>query len=104
MGAAAGLALGVSLVSAAPSTAGGPTVTIKGTLTYHFQPKTVTVKKGSTVHWSWNSNAPHNVTFKKLGKHSKTGATGSYKLTFNKKGTFKYLCTIHGFTGKVVVD
>ena len=27
----------------------------------------------------------------------------SYKLTFKKKGTFSYMCTVHGFTGKVVV-
>jgi plastocyanin len=101
---AAGLALGVSLIAAAPSTAGAPTVTIQGTITYKFVPKKVTIKKGGTVNWSWNSNTIHNVTFTKLGKHSKTVAKGSYRLTFKHKGTFKYLCTVHGFTGKVVVD
>jgi plastocyanin len=104
VGAALGAALAVSLASAAPSTAGAPTVTIKGTVTYRFAPKKVTVKKGTAVNWSWNSNTIHNVTFRKLGKHSKTTSQGSYKLTFKHKGTFKYLCTVHGFTGKVVVD
>ena len=90
---------------AAASSASGPTVHIAGstTATYHFKPKKVTVSKGTTVHWSWSSNAPHNVTFTKLGKHSATGASGSYKLKFKHAGTFKYLCTVHGFTGKVVV-
>jgi len=63
----------------------------------------VTIKKGQSVTWSWNSDAPHNVTFGKK-KHSKTAMkVKSYKLTFKKKGTFSYMCTVHGFTGKVVV-
>lgn len=80
-------------------------VTIQGTSlsTYKFHPRTLKVKKGSTVNWSWDSNAPHNVTFSGLGKHSATGSSGSYKLKFTKRGTFKYLCTIHHFTGKIVV-
>ena len=91
---------------AAPSTAAGPTVGIKGSTlaSYSFKPKTVNVSKGTTVHWNWSSNAPHNVTFTKLGEHSATGASGSYKLKFKHTGTFKYHCTIHGFKGRVVVD
>ena len=55
------------------------------------------------MHWSWSSDAPHNVTFSKPNKHSKTGRKGSYSLSFSKAGTYSYHCTIHGFTGKVVV-
>jgi len=103
--AAIAVALLVALF-AAPSTAKGPTVGITGSspVNYSFQPKTVNVSKGTTVHWSWSSNAPHNVTFSKLGKHSATGASGSYKLKFKHAGTFKYHCTIHNFKGKVVVN
>ncbi len=92
-------------VFAAPSTARAPSVGIKGSSlgTYAFKPKKLTVNKGATVNWSWKSNAPHNVTFRKLGKHSKTGAKGSYRLKFKHRGTFRYVCTVHGFTGKIVV-
>ena len=70
---------------------------------YAFDPGKVHVDKCTTVHWSWDSNAPHNVTFKKLDEASDTGDSGSYKLKFKKAGTFKYVCTVHGFKGKVVV-
>jgi plastocyanin len=81
------------------------TVVIKGAsaTTYRFSPKTLKAKHGTRVKWSWKSNAPHNVTFTKLHKHSKTRAHGTYALRFAKAGTYRYKCTIHGFTGKVVV-
>jgi plastocyanin len=86
-----------------PSSGGGQSVRIKGTSSYRFSPSTVTVKRGRAVNWSWQSNAPHNVTFRSLHKHSKTRQSGSYRLTFSKKGTYRYMCTVHGFTGKVIV-
>jgi plastocyanin len=106
------LALGLTLalvLAIAPlsEAAGGKHVTIKGSLgLYKFKPKTVTIKKDKRVHWSWSSDAEHNVTFEKLGgKHSKTKASISdFKVKFKKTGTFKYSCTVHGFTGKVIVE
>jgi plastocyanin len=83
----------------------GHTVRIKGSYlsSYSFAPKTLTVKRGNTVRWLWHSDAAHNVTFRSLHRHSKTRSSGSYSLRFPKRGTFRYLCTIHGFTGKIVV-
>jgi plastocyanin len=94
-----------------PPTSGSPpsgtrhTVHIKGTSSggFRFSPRKLTIKRRHTVRWSWQSDAPHNVTFRALGKHSKTRTSGSYKLKFSKAGTYRYLCTIHGFTGKVIV-
>jgi plastocyanin len=102
----AALALALAPASLA---AGGKQVTIKGSYItgYHFSPGTVTIKKGKTVHWSWSSDAKHNVTFgpKLNGKHSGTKKSVSdFKVTFTKTGTFHYSCTVHGFTGKVVVQ
>jgi plastocyanin len=100
--------LGSLAVLAGTSAAAGNSVTIKGTsyqYNYRFSPKTLTVNKNTTVTWAWNSDVAHNVTFTKLGgKHSKTKkhATG-FKVTFTNAGTFKYMCTVHGFTGKIVV-
>ncbi|MEA2353132.1 MAG: hypothetical protein QOJ14_1546 [Thermoleophilaceae bacterium] len=97
------LALGPASAGASPKK-----VTIKGSLgLYNFKPKNVTITKGHRVSWSWDSDAEHNVKFgKKLdGKHSKTAAQVSdFTIKFKKAGTFKYKCTVHGFTGKVVVE
>ena len=93
-------------VFAAPVSGAGKHVTIKETLySYKFSPKRVDITKGKTVHWSWNSDAPHNVTFTKLGgKHSQTKKKiDDFKVTFKHTGTFKYRCTVHDFGGKVVV-
>jgi plastocyanin len=109
--AVAAVALGL-VASAGPAGASGDSlksgskVTIAGSSdsTYAFSPSTVTIAAGGKVHWKWSSNAPHNVTFKKLGEHSSDGKSGNYKLKFNKAGTYKYECTIHDFKGTVVVD
>jgi plastocyanin len=69
-----------------------------------FRPKTLKVKKGATVRWNWTGKLRHNVTFTRLGAHSPTQRHGSYSLRFNKKGTYHYLCTVHGITGTIVVS
>jgi plastocyanin len=100
-------ALAALAVFAAPVAGAGKHVTIKGNYYdgYHFKPRKVTIVKGKTVHWSWDSDAKHNVTFEKLGgKHSKTRKKiDDFHVTFKKTGTFKYECTVHDFHGKVVV-
>jgi plastocyanin len=107
----AAIALLMALVAAVPAslaTTKKPKhhVTIKGDYIsgYKFKPGTITIKKGQTVHWSWNSDAEHNVTFTKPDKHSTTAAKVSdFHIKFKHAGTFDYMCTVHGFTGKVVV-
>ncbi len=91
--------------SPGPSQSKGDSVRIGGTSikNYSFHPRTLKIKRGAKVTWRWQSNARHNVTFRKLGKHSHTGANETFKLRFKKSGTFHYLCTIHGFTAKIVV-
>jgi plastocyanin len=70
-----------------------------------FTPKTVTIKKGSTVRWHWKTGGvPHNVVGK--GFKSKTAATVTFSKKFSKKGTYKYVCTVHkaqGMKGTVKV-
>ena len=97
--------IAVAAVVAAPASASDvaktPKVTITGTADadYAFAPNKVHVKKGGKVKWNWSSNAPHNVTFSKLGQASDTSSSGSYSLKFKKAGTYKYECTIHDFKG-----
>jgi plastocyanin len=98
------LALGAAPFSAAK--APKHKVTIKGDYIsgYRFAPKKITIKKGQSVTWSWSSDDHHNVTFKTPNKHSMTKQTMSaFKIKFNNTGTFKYMCTVHLFHGKVVV-
>jgi plastocyanin len=93
--------------SAAPATAVKPVsanaVTI---LNFAFGPAVVTVKPGTTVHWTNHDAEAHTVT-------SDTGAFGSpvlqpgagYSFTLTKPGTYHYHCTIHPFmTGTVTVS
>ncbi len=101
-----------AMVAAQAYSGGGPTasaaakaVGITGTSTadYTFAPRKVKIRPGARVNWSWQSNSPHNVVFGQLGKESKTGAAGTYRLRFKRPGVFPYICSVHGFTGKVVV-
>ncbi len=93
--------------SAAPAPAGPPVradaVTI---LNFAFGPQVISVKAGTTVHWTNHDTEAHTVT-------SNTGAFGSavlqpgagYSFTFTKPGTYHYHCTIHPFmTGMVMVS
>jgi plastocyanin len=92
--------------SAAPPTAvpvAADSVTIRN---FAFVPQVVTVKAGTTVHWTNNDTEAHTAT-------SDTGAFSSpvlqpgagYSFTFTKPGTYSYHCTIHPFmTAKVVVS
>jgi plastocyanin len=79
-----------------------------------FNPETVTILKGDTVHWH-NNSGKHNVHFAngtKLGGdpalHTSTSDHWDAQFTFTKVGTFKYWCDEHsdgsfGMIGKVVV-
>ncbi len=81
------------------------TVIIKGTrgANYRFSPRTLRIRRGMRVRWSWNSNAPHNVAFRRLRKRSRTASQGRFTLRFRRRGSYRYLCTVHDFGGKIVV-
>jgi plastocyanin len=94
--------------SSAPAATGSTaTVDMKN---IQFNPKTLTVNKGTTVTWTNSDSVGHDVT-KETGPgprfQSGTGDIGSgdtYKVTFNDPGTIKYECTVHpGMTGEIVV-
>jgi plastocyanin len=77
------------------------TVTLREFL---FHPAALTIHRGDRVHWVWRDETEHNVTFHSF--HSRTQEHGTYTVQFNRKGTFKYECTIHGeegMRGKIVV-
>jgi plastocyanin len=76
-----------------------------------FSPKNAQVGRGGRVTWRWRGAVDHNVTFTKVPsgaskRGSGTKASGRFSRSFTKKGTYRYVCTIHrslGMRGSVVV-
>ncbi len=72
---------------------------------FSFIPKTLNVKVGTTVIWTNKDSVSHTITSGEDfdSGNLKKGETFSY--TFNKPGTFNYICTIHPYMkGKIIVS
>ena len=65
--------------------------------------KTVKIKKGGTVKWTWADGAPHNVKGNGFKSKVLTGKGKTYSHRFGSKGTFRIICQIHPSTMKTVV-
>ena len=61
-------------------------------------PRTITVKKGTKLKFTWAGRSPHNVTTDKapIRFASPTQVKGTYAKKLTKKGTYVLYCTIHG--------
>ena len=72
-----------------------------------FTPATVTIRRGDSVRWVWRDpRVSHDVTSRgRLRfRSSDTKLNGTHTVRFRRKGTYRYVCTIHpGMLGKVVV-
>ena len=70
-----------------------------------FKPDSLTIKVGDTVTWINNDSYTHTVKAKTSEFDSGNMANGvKFSLTFDKEGTYDYICGIHTFmTGKIVV-
>jgi plastocyanin len=82
---------------------GGTQVVMEG---IKFNPASVTVSAGDTVTWTNEDNVGHDVT----GDGFKSGDPGAlqngdtFEHSFDKAGTFDYVCTVHpGMEGSVKV-
>jgi plastocyanin len=63
---------------------------------FAFDPATLTIPSGTTVTWTNNDSASHNVTGDDGSWGSKSLATGgTFSYTFTKAGTFSYHCGVH---------
>lgn len=73
-----------------------------------FAPAKLAIRKGQTVTWSWkDGDTQHNLHAVGRLRFKGTGAraSGTYRVTFRKRGTYRYECTLHpGMTGTVVVQ
>lgn len=109
MSAKAWLAAGVLALSlgsmAGPSGAAQTTIQVSAK-NFMFNPATITVKAGATVTWLNLDEEPHTV-FSNTGlfRSSALDTKESFSFTFDKPGTYHYLCTIHPqMLGTIVVE
>jgi plastocyanin len=92
----------------------GVTVTVNNN---DYSPGQVSVARGTTVTWRWNSCTGdpyggqlctfHSVTFDDGGPSAAAQNDGSFARSFSSAGTFTYYCTSHGRTamsGSVTVQ
>jgi plastocyanin len=71
---------------------------------YRFDPKTIEINAGQTVTWTNEDNFTHTVQIDGQEDH-KVGRGDSVSITFDKSGTYHYVCTLHSndMDGKVIV-
>jgi len=79
-------------------------VSIKG---FAFNPKTITIKSGTTIFWTNEDSVGHTVT-SDSGKELDSKLLSkeeSYEHTFNTPGTYNYHCTPHpSMKGTIIVE
>lgn len=59
---------------------------------------TVRIRRGDSVLWRWrDGTTPHDVTStgRPRFRSSSTKARGAWRIRFRRRGTYRYLCTIH---------
>lgn len=102
-GAVALLATTAATAAVVPTVAGATGARAAATKTVHivdiaYKPKKLTVRKGTTVRWSFDDQiVAHTVTStgSKRFKSSPEKRSGTYKVTFRKAGTYRYFCMVH---------
>jgi plastocyanin len=72
---------------------------------YRFDPKAIEIKAGDSVTWTNNDNFTHTVKVED-GPDHKVGRGDSVTITFEKPGTYHYVCTLHSHDmhGQVIVQ
>jgi plastocyanin len=81
-----------------------PTTEVSMAKSYRFDPKVIEVAAGSTVTWTNDDNFTHTVQVDAQEDHE-VGRGDSVSITFDRAGTYHYVCTLHrqDMDGEVVV-
>jgi plastocyanin len=95
---------------AAPLSGFGATanVTVKNPVIMGFVPATTNINAGDTVVWTWDTGFNmHNVTSTSIPQvwapsPTQTGPA-TFSVKFTNAGTYPYECSIHFFTGSIIV-
>src|SRR3954471_9834873 len=95
---AAAVAAGLAALPAAGATKG-----VK-LLDNRFSPKNVTVRRGTTIKFTWAGKNPHNVTAFSgpVTFHSGTKTTATYRKRLTKKGSYQTTCAVHSNMGLTI--
>jgi plastocyanin len=95
-------ALFATLLLATPAFANDANIVMKN---FDFAPMTTTVSAGTTVSWKNEDGEPHTVVSTDgLFRSAALDENDSFKFTFAKPGTYKYVCSIHPkMVGTIVV-
>lgn len=81
---------------------GARTVVIKD---IDFKPDTIRVKAGDTVVWRFEDKGiKHNVVADDGSFESETTDSGTFEHTFERPGTYPYVCTLHAAQMKAEVE
>lgn len=71
---------------------------------FSFNPGSLTVKQGTKVTWINKDSAPHKIKSDTFNS-SNLNQGDKFEFTFDKKGSFDYVCGIHpSMSGKIVVE
>ena len=99
-------AFGVLVAGCGGTGTSAPVATTKVSMakSYRFDPKVIEIKAGQTVTWTNNDNFTHTVHVDGREDH-KVGRGRSVSITFDKPGTYDYVCTLHSHDmhGTVIV-
>jgi plastocyanin len=81
------------------------TTSVSMAKSYRFDPKAIEIKAGQTVTWTNNDNFTHTVHVDGMDDH-KVDRGKSVSITFDKPGTYPYVCTLHSHDmhGTVIVQ
>jgi plastocyanin len=96
------LAASLAARSATPTAANDTTISIRD---FSFAPTSMTVAVGTTVRWKNLDGEPHTVRSVDSGFRSDPlDQNDSFTFTFDKPGTYRYVCSIHPqMVGTIVV-
>ena len=112
----AGLGLAAAALpstAAVPSTTAGQDAAASATKRvrvgdFFFRSRSITIQRGDRVRWVWVGQAPHNVTVTRgpVEFSSRTKSDGAYRKRLSRRGTYRYICTLHpdDMRGRVVVE
>ena len=95
----------VAPAAAAPIAAAGTRTIVIRDIDFH--PRSLTIHRGTTARWRFaDGTTPHNVTSRGhlRFRSSPTKQSGTYRVRFTRRGTYRYVCTIHpNMRARVVV-
>ena len=103
------VAAAIGLVAAGCASSGASSAPVATTevemvKSYSFDPKVIEIKAGDTVTWTNEDNFTHTVQVDGQEDH-RIGKGESVEISFDKAGTYDYVCTLHSqdMDGTVIV-